>query len=469
MKIKQKNPFLSKSLSKLLFKFSAPAVAGMIAGALYNIIARLLVGNQVGHLGIAGITVTFPLTILYMAFSAFMGVGGNALFSICLGKKDYQKAEKILGNTFVMLILVSLGVSIFLYMFLEKALIFVGTSADVLPYAKEYMEISIVGFTIWGIGAGMNHFIRSSGYPNIALITQIVGNVVNIIVGILFVYYFNWGMKGVAFAGVFGQIFGAVWIAYFFLSKKCIYKIKVKNFILKKDIILAICAIGSSQFIFQISSSLLNFILNKTLVVYGGDIALAAIGIVMAINSLIVFTVLGISQGTQPLIGYNYGAKRFSNAIQTTKMAIRWSSVILILGFLITEIFAVPVVKLFNSTNTELINMAARGLRFVNFMLPVISLQIFGSTYFQAINKPVQAIILSLSRQVLLLIPLILILPLFFGVDGVFLAMTVSDFFACLISAILLHHYFHKYNQTLLIPSKLHKKVKYFRKLRDNK
>lgn len=469
MKIKQKNPFLSKSLSNLLFKFSAPAVAGMIAGALYNIIARLLVGNQVGHLGIAGITVTFPLTILYMAFSAFIGVGGNALFSICLGKKDYQKAEKILGNTFVMLILVSLGVSVFLYMFLEKALIFVGTSADVLPYAKEYMGISIIGFTIWGIGAGMNHFIRSSGYPNIALITQIVGNLVNIIVGILFVYYFNWGMKGVAFAGVFGQIFGAVWIAYFFLSKKCIYKIKVKNFILKKDIILAICAIGSSQFIFQISSSILNFILNKTLVVYGGDIALAAIGIVMAINSLIVFTVLGISQGIQPLIGYNYGAKRFSNAIQTTKMAIRWSSVILILGFLITEIFAVPVVKLFNSTNTELINMAARGLRFVNFMLPVISLHIFGSTYFQAINKPVQAIILSLSRQVLLLIPLILILPLFFGVDGVFLATTVSDFFACLISAILLHHYFHKYNQTLFIPSKLHKKVKYFRKLRDNK
>ena len=466
MNNKQKNPFLSTSLSKLLFKFSAPAVAGMIAGALYNIIARLLIGNDVGHLGIAGITVTFPLVILYMAFSAFMGVGGNALFSIYLGKKDIDKAENIMGNTLVMLTLVSVGVSVFLYIFLEKALIRVGASPDVLPYSKEYMDIAMIGFTIWGIGAGMNHFIRSSGYPKTALVTQIVGNLVNILVGILFVYYLHWGMKGVAWASVVGQVFSSGWILYFFLSKKSPYKVRIKNLVLKLDIILAMSAIGISQFVFQISSSLLNFILNRSLVHYGGDIALAAIGIVMSVNSMIIFTILGISQGTQPLIGYNYGAKHFSNAIQTTKMAIRWSSVVLIIGFLITEIFAVPVVKFFNSTNTELIKMAARGLRFVNFMLPIISLHIFGSTYFQAINKPVQATILSLTRQVLLLIPFVLILPLFFGLDGVFLATTFADFFACLISAILLHHYFHKYNQTLLIPSKLHKKFKIFREIK---
>ena len=454
--LKQKNPFLSTSLSKLLFKFSAPAVVGMIAGALYNIVARLLIGNEVGPLGIAGITVTFPLLILYIAFSAFVGVGGNALFSICLGKKDFNKAENIVGNTLVLLIIVSVGVSIVLYIFLDKALMLAGASLDVLPYAKEYMKIAMIGFSIWGVGAGMNHFIRSSGHPNIALITQVIGNVVNIIVGVIFVYCFHWGMKGVALAGVLGQIVGAVWIAYFFLSKKCLYRIKVKYFILKKEIVFAICAIGISQFIFEISSCLLNFILNKTLVAYGGDMALAAIGIVMSVNSIIIFSILGISQGTQPLVGYNFGAKHFANAIQTTKMAIRWSSIILIIGFFITEIFAVPVVKMFNSTNQELINMAARGLRFVNFMLPMVSLHIFGSTYFQAINKPIQAMILSLSRQVLLLIPFILILPLFFGLDGVFLATTFADFFACVISAILLHYYFHKHNQTLFIPKKFH-------------
>ena len=259
--MKQRNPFLSRSLSKLLFKISAPAVAGMITGALYNIIARLLVGNTVGHLGIAGITVNFPLVILYIAFSAFIGVGGNALFSIYLGKKDIKKAENILGNTFTMLTIVSVGVSVFLYIFLEQALVLVGASADVMPYAEEYMKIAMIGFTIWGIGAGMNHFIRSSGHPNIALITQIVGNVVNIIVGVLFVYYFHWGMKGVAWASVFGQTFSACWIIYFFLSKKCPYKIRIKNFVLKQDIIFAMCAIGISQFIFQISSSILNFIL----------------------------------------------------------------------------------------------------------------------------------------------------------------------------------------------------------------
>ena len=261
--MKSKNPFLSTSLSKLLFKFSAPAVAGMVAGALYNIIARLLIGNDVGHLGIAGITVTFPLVILYMAFSAFMGVGGNALFSIYLGKKDIDKAENIMGNTLVMLTLVSVGVSVFLYIFLEKALILVGASSDVLPYAKEYMDIAMIGFTIWGIGAGMNHFIRSSGYPKTALVTQIVGNLVNILVGILFVYYFHWGMKGVAWASVFGQVFSSCWILYFFLSKKSPYKVRIKNLVLKLDIILAMSAIGISQFVFQISSSLLNFILNR--------------------------------------------------------------------------------------------------------------------------------------------------------------------------------------------------------------
>ena len=463
--MKQTNPFLSRSLSRLLFRFSAPAVAGMITGALYNIIARLLVGNTVGPLGIAGITVNFPLVILYIAFSAFIGVGGNALFSIYLGRKDIKKAENILGNTFTMLVLVTVGVSVLLYAFLDQALALVGASADVLPYAEEYMKISMIGFTIWGIGAGMNHFIRSSGHPNIALITQIVGNVVNIIVGVLFVYYFRWGMKGVAWASVFGQVFSAGWILYFFLSNKCPYKIRVKNFLLKHDLVFAMCAIGISQFVFQISSSILNFILNRSLVVYGGDTALAAIGIVMAVNSLIIFTIMGISQGTQPLVGYNYGAKHFSNAIQTTKMAMRWSSIILIIGFLITEIFAVPVVKLFNSTNEDLIKMAARGLRFVNFMLPVISLHFFGSTYFQAINKPLQATILSLSRQVLLLIPFVLILPKFMGLDGVFFATTVADFFACLISAILLHHYFHKYNQTLLIPLSVHKKISFFKKI----
>ncbi len=464
----KQNPFLSTSLSSLLFKFSAPAVAGMIANALYNIIARLLVGNEVGPLGIAGITVAFPITIIFMAFSAFIGVGGNALFSIALGKKETEKAENIMGNTIALLVLVSVGVAVFSYMFLEKALIMLGASRDVLPYAKDYMEIAIIGFTLWSIGAGMNHFIRSSGHPKIALMTQIIGNVVNLIVGPIFIYVLHWGMKGAALAGIFGQVSGFVWIFMFFYSDKSLYKIKLKFLSLKKDIVLACFAIGISQLVFQISSFFLNLILNRSLVVYGGDTALAAIGIVMAVNSLIMFSIFGISQGTQPLIGYNYGAKHYSNAIQTTKMAMRWSSLILVAGFLITEIFAEPIVKLFNSNDTELIKMAARGLRFVNFMLPVISLHIFGSTYFQAINKPVQATILSLARQVLLLIPFVLILPLFFGLDGVFLATTFADFFACLISAVLLHYYFHKYNQTLLIPSKLHKKVGFFRKIGNN-
>ncbi|MBQ3834577.1 MAG: MATE family efflux transporter [Elusimicrobia bacterium] len=447
--MKQKNPFLSTSLSSLLFKFSAPAVAGMIANALYNIIARLLVGNEVGHLGIAGITVTFPITIIFMAFSAFIGVGGNALFSIALGKKKYGEAENIMGNTIILLVSVSIAIAIFTYLFLDELLILFGASENVLPYAKEYMDVAVIGFTLWSIGAGMNHFIRSSGHPKIALMTQIIGNVVNVIVGPLFIYILHWGMTGAALAGIFGQVSSFIWIFLFFFGKKSTYKIKVKYFVLKLNIIFAAFAIGVSQLVFQLSSCFLNLILNRSLVYYGGDTALAAIGIVMAVNSLILFTVFGISQGTQPLVGYNYGARHFSTAIQTTKMAIRWSSIILIIGFFITEIFAVPIVKLFNSTDENLIAMAARGLRFVNFMLPVISFHIFGSTYFQAINKPVQATFLSLARQVLLLIPFVLILPLFFGLDGVFLATTFADFFACLISAILLYHYFHKYNQKL--------------------
>ncbi|MFA6613910.1 MAG: MATE family efflux transporter [Endomicrobiia bacterium] len=459
------NPFLSRKISNLLLKFSVPAVAGMMVNAAYNIIARLLVGHEVGALGIAGITIMFPIGILYLAFSALVGVGGNALFSISLGKKNYKEAEQILGNVFILLIVICGFFTVISYFFLDEFLIILGAGKEILPYAKEYAQIVLVGYFFFAISLGMNNFIRSSGHPKIALMTQVVGTIVNLIVGPILIYYLHLGMKGAAISTLCGQTVGFVWIMLFFIGKKCKYRIRFQYFKLRLKVVLSSMSIGVAQFIFQISSSLLNLILNYSLLKYGGNTAVAAIGIVISINTLIVFSVIGIAQGTQPLIGYNYGAKKYAAAIQVTKMAMRWGFFSLIIGFSIVEFFAPQIVLLFNSSDQVLVEMSTRALRLFSITLPIISIQILASTYFQAINKPLQATVLSLSRQVILVIPFVLILPLFFGLDGVFVATAVADFISCIISAVLLHHFFHKHKQSLFLPAKIHKKISIFKSM----
>jgi len=449
-----KNPFKDKTLSSLLIKFSAPAVAGMFVNALFNIISRIYVGQDIGALGIAAITVIFPIGLFYMAFSALIGIGTNALFSIRLGEKKYDEAQLILGNGFILLILMAGFVTTVSYTFLDPLLRFCGADSVVLPYAKDYALLVFPGYFLFAIGAGMNHFIRSSGRPKTAMATQFIGAFINLISAPLFIFVCKWGIKGAALATVCGQIVSFTWVMYCLTGDRGIYRLQRKNFKLRADIAKDAMAIGFSQWAFQLASGALNIILNHSLLKYGGNLAISAMGIAISINTIVVMPLIGISQGAQPLIGYNHGARKFSTAIQTLKMAMRWGMYITTAGFLILEIFAVPIATLFDAHDQPLIDLTARVIRIFNIFLPIIPLQLMTTSFFQAINQPLKAAFLSLSRQILLVIPLVLLLPLWWKLDGVFFAPALADLISTVIAVILLKQFFSAHGQTLFFKKK---------------
>ena len=450
-----KNPFKNPSLSSLLLKFSAPAIAGMFVNALFNIISRIYVGQDVGALGIAAITVIFPIGLLYMAFSALIGIGTNSLFSIRFGEKRPDEAQHILGNGFILLILAAGFVSAFCYMWLDKLLSFCGANAEVLPLAREYALWVLPGYFVFAIGAGMNHFIRSSGRPKTAMATQFIGALVNLIAAPLFIFKFGWGMRGAALATVCGQVISFSWVMYCLTGQRGIYRLQWRNFKLRVDIAKEAMAIGFSQWAFQLASGALNVILNHSLVLYGGNLAISAMGIAVSVNTIVIMPLIGLSQGAQPLVGYHYGARKYSTAIQTFKMALRWGMLVTTGGFILLEIFAPQVAMLFDAHDTALIDMTARVIRIFNIFLPVIALQLMTTSFFQAINQPLKAALLSLSRQLLFVIPLVLILPRFWGLNGVFFAPVVADALATLLAFILLKQFFNRYGQTVFFKKRV--------------
>lgn len=449
-----KNPFKDKKLSKLLFKFSAPAVAGMFVNALFNIISRIYVGQDVGAVGIAAITVIFPIGLLYMGFSALIGIGSNALFSIRLGEKKHDEALRVLGNGFILLILMAGLVTSVSYVFLDPLLRFCGADEVILPYAHLYSVWVFPGYFLFAIGAGMNHFIRSSGRPKTAMATQFIGAFINLIAAPLFIFKMGLGVKGAALATVCGQVVSFSWVMYCLTGHRAVYRLMWHNFKLKLQIALDVMAIGFSQFAFQMASGALNVILNHALLKYGGNLAISAMGVALSVNTIVIMPTMGISQGAQPLIGYNHGARKYKTSIQTLKMALRWGMLVTTVGFILLEIFARPVAAIFNGTDTALIDMAGRVIRMVNILLPLVPLQMMATTFFQAINQPLKAAFLSLSRQILLVIPLVLILPLFMGLDGVFLAPVVADGISTLLAVVLLKNFFNKHGQTVFFKKK---------------
>lgn len=451
---REKNPFKAKTISSLLIKFSAPAVAGMFANALYNIISRIYVGQDVGANGLAGITILFPLGLVYMGFSALIGVGSNALFSIRLGEKRQEEAQRILGNGFIMLTLVAVLLTILGYLFLDPILAFLGADEEVLPYASAYASVVLPGYCLFGIGAGMNNFIRSAGHPKTAMATQFIGAAINLALGPVFIFALGWGIKGAAAATVCGQVISFAWVMFFFRGKTSVYRLQTKYFRLKKYIVLGCMAIGFSQFAFQMASSALNVILNHSLLKYGGNLAISAMGVAISVNTIIIMPLIGLSQGAQPLIGYNYGAKKFATSIQTLKMAIRWGFFLTAAGFILIEVFARPIASVFNAQDTELVDLSARVIRILNILLPIVPLQVLATSFFQAINNPFKAAFLSLSRQVLLVIPLVLVLPLFWGLTGVFLAPVFADGISTVLAVHMLKRFFDKHDQNFFFSKK---------------
>jgi putative MATE family efflux protein len=423
----------------LLLEFSIPAIVGMLVQALYNVVDRIFVGNGVGPLGLAGLTVVFPVMLVQMAFSMLIGLGATALISIRLGEGRQEEAEQIMSNAFGMLVLLSLVLTVSGLVFLDPLIRLLGASEAVLPYSRDYLSIILYGGVFQAIGFGLNHMIRAQGNPRTAMATMLIGAITNTILDPVFIFVFGWGIKGAAFATIISQIISATWVVAFFLRGKGQLHLDLRNsYKIRWPVVLQIISIGFAPFAMQLAASLLNLILNQSLAFYGGDLAISAMGIVFSVNTLFMMPIFGINQGSQPIIGFNYGAKKYGRVKETLFYAIAGATSIVTLGFLATRFMPVQLVSLFGRHDAELMSLGARAMKTVMMMFPIIGLQIVGANYFQAVGKPKKAAFLSLSRQVLLLIPMLLVLPRIWGLTGVFLAFPVSDIGSTIITTMLL-------------------------------
>ncbi|MCT4509981.1 MAG: MATE family efflux transporter [Tepidibacter sp.] len=428
----------TQNVAKLLMEFSFPAIIGMLINILYNIVDRIFIGKGVGAIAISAVGLTLPFSTIMMAFGMLAGIGGSALISIRLGEGKHDEAEKILGNTFILLSIISILVTVAGIVFLDPLLRLFGASNVTFNYAKDYIFIILAGAIFNAVGFGLNGSIRSDGSPKTAMMTNLIGAITNIILDYIFIMKMNMGIKGAAIATIIGQSFNTIWVLrYFIISNKSSMKLKVKNMKLDINTVKGIFAIGMSPFVIQLASSVVNVLSNNTLKLNGGDYAIGAMSILISITMIFLMPVFGITQGAQPILGYNYGAMKIDRVKKCLILAISAASVLCITGFVFVEFLPGFMISIF-SDDENILRIGTKGLQMFLFMIPIIGFQIVTSNFFQAIGKAKISIALSLSRQVLILIPMLILLPKLYGLNGVWIAYPISDFLSSLITLIFL-------------------------------
>jgi putative MATE family efflux protein len=432
-------------IGKLLWDFSIPAIIGMLVNAVYNIVDRIYVGQGVDPLGIAGITLVMPLMLLIMASSMLVGIGANSLFSIRLGEGRRDEVEKIMGHAFALLFLIPGAIIVLLFIFMDSILKnILGASEAVFPYAETYFKIILYGGIFSAMGPGISHFIRSDGHPRTCMFSQLIGALINIVLDPVFIFGFDWGIAGAAWATILSQFISFCWVMYYFNSSMTKLRFRPKDMRLKWGLTVNIIAIGFAPFVMQLAIGLVNIVLNRSLFAYGGDIGVAAMGIVYSILVIIFMPLQGLNQGVQPIIGYNYGAKQYSRVKEAYRLAVLSGTVFVCLGFALVQLFPGICIALFRNEEGPLMDMGIRVLRISTLCLFFLGFQFISANFFQSIGKPLQGTILSLSRQILFYIPILLILPRFLGIDGVFFAMPSADIGATILSAIIMRIEFKK-------------------------
>ena len=428
----------TKKILPLLVEFSIPAMIGMLVNAIYNIVDRMFIGNapELGSIGLAGISVCYPVTLIVMASSLMVGMGGATRFSISLGMEKRDDAATYMGNALSLTVIFGLLFMIFGNLFLEPLLKILGASQNVLPYAKSYLSIILYGAVFQCVAMAGNNFSRAQGNPKNAMISQMLGAGFNIIFDYILIIVCHMGMEGAALATIGGQLLSALWQLSFLFGQRTIITLNHHLLKLKLRYVKDIIKTGIPAFLMQISNSVLNIILNSTLVQYGGDIALSAIGIVTSIQTLILMPITGLMQGQQPLISYNYGAKQMERVKETVKYAVIGATVISVIGFLAVQLLTKPIVYCFNNEN-NVVQLTVNALHIWFMMLPVVGCQVMCANYFQAVGKIKISSVLNLLRQVIILIPCIYIFSSLFGLYGIFYAVPVADTLAFIMTVIL--------------------------------
>lgn len=433
-----------KPVFSLLLQYAIPAIVAMVASSLYNIVDGIFIGQGVGAGAIMGLAITMPIMNLSAAFGAMVGVGGSTLLSVKLGEKDYNFAAKILGNVITLNCIIGIGLGAVMLLFLDPILRFFGASDYTIPYARDFMVIVLIGNVFTHLFLGLNAMLRSSGKPKKAMKATIMTVIINIALAPLFIFVLHLGIRGAALATVLSQLIVLLWQFKLFSNPNELIHLQRDTYRLERRIVTGSLSIGLSPFLINLCACLVVIIINKQLVSYGGDVAVGAYGIANRMMFFFVMVVIGINQGMQPIAGFNFGAKHYTRLNQVLKYAITIATGIWIVGFIVCVLLATPVASAFTN-NEELLKEAAHALRVMNLVVPIIGFQMITIGFFQSIGKAGISIFLSLTRQLLFLVPLLLILPNFFGLEGIWYSVPIADGTAAITAAIVLIYHMRKF------------------------
>lgn len=427
------------NVGRLMLKYFIPAFIGVFVNALYNIVDRIFIGQGVGAEALSGISVIFPVMLIMMGFGMLIGIGTGVYVSINMGKKKMERAEQTLGTGFALMILVSIIIMIVTYALKVPILRSFGSTEETFQYANDYLDIILGGVSFMVIGFSLNNVIRSEGNAKVAMTSMIISSVTNLILDPIFIFGLDMGVKGAAYATVISMFVLMLWVLYHFTkSKKAVVRLRRKNITIKWDILLEILAIGMAPFSMQIAGSFVQGLLNKKLIEFGGDLAVGAMGIINSVLTLVIMAIVALNMASQPIIGFNYGAKSVKRIKDTLKITLTAATVIAILSFAVLEALPGYIVKVFNNDSVVLYNIAVRGLRLVILALPIVGFQVVASNFFQAIGKAGLSMFATLFRQVIGLIPLLYILPIYWGIDGIWLSYPLADTMSAMVVGFLL-------------------------------
>ena len=434
----------TERIGKLLTQYAIPAIIAQIAASLYNLIDRAFIGHipNVGTDAISGLTNTFPFMNLSVAFGAMIGVGGATLLSVRLGQRDYDSAKNILGNLVTLNIIVGVIFAAVSFLFIDEVLLFFGASENTLPFARDYMEIILLGNIITHLYFGINAAIRSAGHPQQAMLATIITVIMNAILTPILIFVFDMGIRGAALATILAQAITLIWQTKLLSNPNELLHLQRGIYKLKSDIVKKILRIGMSPFLINTAACMVVIIINKglrdnSISIDDGDISTAAYGISNSMQFIFVMIVLGLTQGMQPIVSYNYGAKHPDRVRKALTLTMLWATLVTTIGFVVCVGFPELVARIFTS-EPLLIEQASWAMRVMCIFMPVIGFQLVATNFFQSIGKVNKSIFLSLTRQVLMLIPLLITLPHFFGIKGVWYSMPISDVIAAILTVITL-------------------------------